>query len=114
MPYIFPPEIIDFSAEKYYSQFRIRSKIIYSAVVLSVVLAILLLPVIKIDVSTQSRGIVRTPSENTLIQSPIYGEVICYDLYENKTVSKGDTLIVFNFDQLEERIRYNLEKKSSK
>jgi len=112
MPHIFPPEIIEFSAEKYYSQFRIRSKIIYSAVLFFVTLAILLLPVIKIDISTQSRGIVRTPTENTLIQSPIYGEVDYYDLYENKNVSKGDTLIVFNVDQPDEQVRHNLEKKA--
>jgi hypothetical protein len=112
MPHIFPPEIIEFSAEKYYSQFRIRSKIIYSAVLFFVTLAILLLPVIKIDISTQSRGIVRTPTENTLIQSPIYGEVDYYDLYENKSVSKGDTLIVFNVDQPDEQVRHNLEKKA--
>jgi HlyD family secretion protein len=70
-----------------------------------------LLPIITVDVSTQSRGVIRTSMENTLIQSSIYGEVAAYGLYENKDVKTGDTLIVFNTGRLDEQILLNLEKR---
>jgi hypothetical protein len=112
MPQLFPPEIIEFSAEKYYSKFKTRSKVIYWGVLLSVSAAIASLPLIKIDVSTQSRGVIRTSTENILLQSPIYGEVVYYNLHENKDVLQGDTLIAFNAEQLDEQIRFNWEQKA--
>jgi HlyD family secretion protein len=111
MPQIFPPEIIQYSAENYYSKLRTRSQVIYLSVLLFVALFIVALPFIKVDISTQSRGVIRTSMENTLLQSPVYGEVIEYRIHENKAVSAGDTLIIFNTAQLEEQIRLESEKK---
>jgi HlyD family secretion protein len=111
MPRIFPPEIIEYSAENYYSQLRTKSKIIYSSVLFSIAFAMASLPFIKVDISAQSRGVIRTPMENTVLQSSVYGEVTAYRLHENKNVVEGDTLIVFNTERLEEQIRLNLEKK---
>jgi HlyD family secretion protein len=111
MPQIFPPEIIEYSAENYYSQLKTKIKIIYFAVLFSITCALVSLPFIKIDISSQSRGVIRTPMENTVLQSSVYGEVDSYLLYENKTVVEGDTLIIFNTERLEEQIRLNLEKK---
>ncbi|GHT10436.1 HlyD family type I secretion periplasmic adaptor subunit [Bacteroidia bacterium] len=111
MPQIFPPEIIEYSAENYYSQLRTKSKIIYSAILLSIAFSMASLPFIKVDISAQSRGVIRTPMENTVLQSSVYGEVTAYRLHENKTVVEGDTLIIFNTERLDEQIRLNLEKK---
>jgi HlyD family secretion protein len=111
MPSIFPPEIIQYSAEIYYSKLRTKSQIIYSSVLLFVVLSILAMPFIKVDITTQSRGLIRTPMENILLQSSIYGEVIEYRIRENKPVSTGDTLIVFNTAQLDEQILLESAKK---
>jgi len=44
------------------------------------------LPLIYVDISSQSRGIIRSPYENTTIQSAIFGEVVSYRMLENKTV----------------------------
>jgi len=62
------------------------------------------LPLVYVDISSQSRGVIRSPYENTTIQSAIYGEIISYRMQENKTVKKGDTLIVLNSDKLDEQI----------
>jgi HlyD family secretion protein len=112
MPLIFPPEIIEYSAENYYSKLRTKSKIIYSSVLFSIAFAIMSLPFIKVDISAQSRGVIRTPMENTILQSSVYGEVTAYRIHENKNVVKEDTLIIFNTERLEEQIRLNLEKKA--
>jgi HlyD family secretion protein len=62
------------------------------------------LPLVYVDISSQSRGVIRSPYENTTIQSAMYGEVISYRMLENKTVQKGDTLIILNSDKLNEQI----------
>jgi len=58
-----------------------------------------------VDVSSQSRGIIRSPDENTMIQSALFGEVVSYRMQENQTVQKGDTLIVLNSDKLNEQMK---------
>jgi HlyD family secretion protein len=111
MPPIFPPEIIQYSAENYYSKLRTKSQIIYSSVLLFVAAAIVALPFIEVDITTQSRGLIRTPMENILLQSSVYGEVIEYRIYENRPVAAGDTLISFNTAQLDEQILLESAKK---
>jgi hypothetical protein len=109
---LFPPEILDFSAEAYYSKLNMPSRIIYSSVSFLAVLIIALLPVIRIDISTQNRGIVRSPSENTIIQSTVHGEIVYYALAENKSVSIGDTLLIVNTEQIDEKIRLEIRKRT--
>jgi len=110
MPQIFPPEIIQFSAESYYYQFRTKSKIIYTSVLVAISCVLFSLPFIKVDISSQSRGFIRTQMENIILQSSIYGEVVEYRIRENKQIFEGDTLVVFNAAQLEEQILLESEK----
>ncbi|MDR3339534.1 MAG: HlyD family secretion protein [Candidatus Symbiothrix sp.] len=110
MPPIFPPEIIEYSAENYYTQLRVQSKIIYSSILVAIVLTFVALPFIKVDISAQSRGFIRTSMENTVLQASVYGEVLEYHLYENKSVFVGDTLIVFNTERQQEQMALNWEK----
>lgn len=69
MAQLFPPEIIEYSAEVYHSKLRVGSRIIYAATTLAIATTIASLPFIYVDVSAQARGIVRTETENTIIQS---------------------------------------------
>jgi len=108
---LFPPEIINNSAESYYSKLNISSRIIYLSVLFFITGIIILLPIIKVDISTQSRGVIRSPFENTIIQSPVYGEVVNFRLQENKQVYAGDTLVVLNTDRLNEQINLEIQKK---
>ena len=62
------------------------------------------LPLIYVDISTQSRGIIRSPHENTVIQTAVYGEVVSYRMLENQLVDAGDTLLVLNTDKHDEQI----------
>jgi HlyD family secretion protein len=109
---LFPLEIIEYSAEAYYSKLRVGSRIIYVIVTLAIAITIASLPFIYVDVSTQARGIIRTEAENTIIQSSVYGEVAKYNLFENKNVTTGDTLIVFDTAQIDEQIRHNAAQQS--
>ena len=105
MPQLFPPEIIENTVECYHARISTRSKAIYSLILIMLLLAFASLPLVQVDISSQSRGVIRSPYENTTIQSALYGEVVSYRMQENKPVQKGDTLIVLNSDKLNEQIR---------
>ena len=53
----------------------------------------LLLPVIKIDISSQSRGLIRGTTDNVPITTIISGRITWLPLKNNAIVQKGDTLI---------------------
>lgn len=104
MPQLFPPEIIENTVECYHTQISTKSKIIYSVILTIVLFVFISLPLVYVDISSQSRGVIRSPYENTTIQSALYSEVISYRMQENKAVQKGDTLIILNCDKLNEQI----------
>lgn len=104
MKQLFPPEIIEYSAENYFSRGGKTTSIIYLTVLLALVAGIIITPFIEIDVTTQSRGIVKSSIENNCLQAAVYGEIDAVYLYENKFVSVGDTLIVISTNKLKEQI----------
>ncbi|MDD3077946.1 MAG: HlyD family efflux transporter periplasmic adaptor subunit [Paludibacter sp.] len=104
MAQLFPPEIIENTVECYHARISTQSKIIYGLLLLFLVIVFLSLPLVKIDISSQSRGEIRSPYENTTIQSALYGEITSYNMFENQTVTKGDTLLILNSDKLTEQI----------
>ena len=55
---------------------KTKSTAIYVAVVLAVFLFLVLLPVIKIDISSQSRGIIRSTTDNVPVTSVVSGKII--------------------------------------
>lgn len=105
MPQLFPPEIIENTVEYYHTQVSTRSKAVYLLLLLLLVCIVVALPFVTVDVTSQSRGEIRSPYENIAIQTALYGEVTRYFMAENKAVAKGDTLLVLNSDKLAEQIR---------
>jgi HlyD family secretion protein len=101
---LFPPEIIENTVECYHARISTSSKAIYGLILILILIVFISLPLVYIDISSQSRGIIRSPYENTTIQSGLYGEVVSYRMMENQAVQKGDTLIILNFDKLDEQI----------
>ena len=55
---------------------KTKSTAIYVAVVLAVFLFLVLLPVIKVDISSQSRGIIRSTTDNVPVTSVVSGKII--------------------------------------
>jgi multidrug resistance efflux pump len=104
MPHLFPPEILENTVECYHARIHTRSKVIYGLLLAFVLLVVVSLPLVYVDISSQSRGIIRSPYENTTIQSALYGEVVRFELCENKKVNAGDTLIVLNNKKLNEQL----------
>lgn len=102
---VFPAEIAEYTSESYFIKRNITSRIIYVAILLVLLILIILLPFIKIDLSTQSRGIIRSKFENNTLQSVVSAEVDKINLSENLYVHKGDTLIWLRTDVIDEQIR---------
>lgn len=103
---IFPPEIIEHTAEAHFVKGNKPTHIIYIIVLLAIVTALVLTPFIKIDVTVQSRGIIRSKYENNSVQAAVYGEIEKINIQNNQTVSAGDTLIVLNTKKQDEQIKH--------
>lgn len=114
MPSLFPLEIVEYSAESHFVRRRSRTWLVYLAVLLAVTGALISLPFIYVEVSTQARGIIRTEFENNQLQLAVAGEVIDIRMTENQLVSKGDTLLVrlnrFFFKQLSKKTDFFFER----
>ena len=101
----FPIEIQEYTIQSHWVKRHTTSKKIYLAIIFSIFIFLISLFFIKIDLTSQSRGVIRTPSENNNIQSVIYGQIIQSDIYENKYVSEGDTLFCLKIDDIDEQER---------
>lgn len=105
MKELFPIEILqENTIENHFVKRDIRFQIIYCIIFIILIGFIISLPFIDVDVTSQSRGIIRSNSENKIIQSAISGEVVKTNIFENKLVHVGDTLLWLRTDELEEQI----------
>lgn len=104
MKQLFPIEIQESTVQNHWTKRHTKSKIIYLVIIITLLIVCISLPFIYVDVSSQSRGTIRTPHENNSLQSAINGEIVEIQMYENKSVVKGDTLICLKTDEQDEQI----------
>jgi multidrug resistance efflux pump len=74
---------------------------IYLVLVLAILVFLVLLPIIKVDISSQSRGIIRSTTDNVPISTIVSGRVTWLSFKNNTVVQKGDTLIKISKQNLE-------------
>ena len=106
MKQLFPPEIIQNSAENFYFRQQTTSKVVYLILLLMLILFLILLPIIKVDITSQNNGVIRSRFDDNIIQSGVYGEVTRAKISENLTVKQGDTILVINTQKTDEQINY--------
>ena len=106
MKQLFPSEIIRNSAENYFTQHQTTTRAVYLILVLILLIIFLLLPIINVDITSQSNGVIRSLYDDNVIQSAVYGEVIRANISENIVVVQGDTLIVVSTHKTDEQINY--------
>lgn len=87
--------------ENLVSKNKTKSLSIYFVIVLVVIIFLVLLPVIKVDISSQSRGIIRSKTDNVPITAIVSGRVKWVSLKNNSIVQKGDTLVKISKENLE-------------
>ncbi|HPS11741.1 MAG TPA: hypothetical protein PLB87_00605 [Prolixibacteraceae bacterium] len=72
MRQLFPPDIIEYTAESHFARHGKSTQIIYVTVLLALVAGIAVTPFVKVDVTTQSRGIVKSSIENNQLQAAVF------------------------------------------
>lgn len=69
---------------------------IYLAVIAFAVVIFVSLPIVSVDVSSQSPGIIRAKTDNTDVVPIVSGRVVRTKIINNRTVRSGDTLLVID------------------
>ena len=107
---IFPKEIIRFSLESHYSRFSKHSKAVYMIVTGMVIALLSSLPFLMLDITVQSRGMIRSQAEPTNLQTPVIGQVQEIRIRENMKVLVGDTLIWLAPEKITEQLKMLTDK----
>jgi HlyD family secretion protein len=80
---------------------KTKSISIYLVIVIAVLVFIAVLPVIKIDISSQSRGMIRSTTDNVPLTSLVNGKVTFITIKNNLVVQQGDTLVAITQENLD-------------
>lgn len=101
---IFPKEILENSTEVFRFRHTVTSKIIYTILLSVVILGLLLLPLIKVDVYSSAQGLLKADKERVPLTMISSGRIIYSGIESNKTVQKGDTLLVLDNGSINEQL----------
>jgi len=80
---------------------KTKSFSIYLILILTVLLFLGLMPLTKVDISSQSRGIIRSKIDNVPVTTIVNGRINKIALKNNAFVKKGDTLLKISKENLE-------------
>ncbi len=83
---------------------RIKGPSLYICILWALSVALFILPWINIDITSQSRGLIRPLSENITINSAVGGKLIYHNMDNNQMVRKGDTLLALSVDGITNEI----------
>ena len=110
MKEIFPSEILENTNDVYQVRNQTKNSLVYILVLLVISIAILLSFIIKVPIHISSNGLIKTGIEKTNFISSATGKVISNRIYNNKNVTKGDTLLVLDSQILNERYSFNKQR----
>ncbi|MBF4472842.1 HlyD family efflux transporter periplasmic adaptor subunit [Flavobacterium sp. HJJ] len=88
---------------------KTKSISIYLILILAILFFLILLPIIKIDISSQSRGMIRSTTDNVPLSSLVNGKVTFVKLKNNQVVRQGDTLVRLTQENLDTEKATNKE-----
>ncbi len=103
MPTIFPKEIIENTYEVHEFSHKVRSKIIYTITLISILVALSATPFIYLDIYSTSSGILKAAKERHTIVSLYGGPIEKILVKENQTIHRNDTLLIINANLLSEK-----------
>lgn len=100
---IFPEDILHNTVEYHIAKHSKKTNLIFWIIFLTIAAAFIAIPFIYVDIYTTSRGIITSHEKQVSLYAPVSGRITYFNLIENKSVSKGDTLLIVNQKTLEER-----------
>jgi len=98
MPQLFPVEVLQDSTFSWLPKVKVRSQIIYSSVVIFIILSIVALPLIKVDVSVKSAGLVRPVIEKNELRTLLAGTIEKVYAKDGDYVKKGMPILKLQED----------------
>jgi HlyD family secretion protein len=98
---------IENSVENLIAKNRENTLSIYLVFILAIAGLLFALPYIWVDISSQSRGIIRSADENVPIISLVNGKITYLNIHNNLTVKKGDTLLKIDPEVLQSQVGLN-------
>ena len=108
IPQLFPFPLVE-GVEGLHARHRRTGRTIYGTVVLGLLALAACLPLIEVEVNSQSRGILRPVTQLTPVSSPVSGRVTVARLRENASVAAGDTLLVVSTAELTNERKHLIE-----
>jgi HlyD family secretion protein len=87
--------------ENLISKNKTKSISIYLVLILAILIFLIALPLIKVDISSQSRGMIRSTTDNVSLSTVVNGKVTFVKLKNNQVVNHGDTLIRLTQENLD-------------
>lgn len=109
---LFPKEVIESTTEAYLPRVSVKSQLIYTIILVALVTTFAALPFIKVDISTQANGIIRTVADKTEVKSLTSGRLSVVNVAENQTVAPNQLLFKIVTDELDSQLdlaSYNYE-----
>jgi len=107
MNHLFPKEIINHSQEHLFSTHSVKSKVIYSAIVLAILGVFTALPFIYTDIGIRSQGMIRPVTEVIKIASPVSAKIITLQATENSYIQKDAVIAMLDDADIKEKQRLN-------
>lgn len=104
---IFPKEVIQYSSEYYLDKIRVKTKVIYAVLLVSLICCMVALPYIFVELCVKARGVLKPRTSKVELFAPVSGPVIYNSIVENTVLKKGDTICVVETKLLENQLEFN-------
>ncbi|HVI43786.1 MAG TPA: HlyD family efflux transporter periplasmic adaptor subunit [Chitinophaga sp.] len=98
MPYLFRTEIMQHSVYTWLPKVKVRTQVIYTIVLLSILAALAALPFIYVDVSVAATGLVRPVIEKNELHSMVAGTIDKIFVKDGERVTQGQVLLRLQTD----------------
>lgn len=107
---LFPKEIIDNSSEANFQKHTVKTKLIYTTVLLFIMGVLASLPFITVDVSVRSPGIITSVTERNQLTSLVSGKINKLYIQENKPIKQGEKVAEIASPLIQEKLFFNTQR----
>ncbi|BFP43029.1 hypothetical protein FGF1_38740 [Flavobacteriaceae bacterium GF1] len=107
---IFPKEIIEHSVQHFIPKNTVRSKSIYTLILLILGFGFLSMPFVSIPIYSSARGYIKPSIERVSLTSIHPGRIAFLNFKNGRDVHQGDTIILLETNVLDEQLDLNTKK----
>ena len=100
---LYPADALDDSLETHLARYARAGRGVYFATLTLVIAAATALPVVKVNVTVRSPGIIRPATEKQEIHALVSGLAAQVLVRDNQTVTQGDTIVLLHATALDDR-----------